>query len=77
MKSKIGYLVVVLFWSLTIGLLSSCTSYKQHYRIQKSDYSQCWCIDPWVGAAEWCCSGYPPKHMNPYNHRKGFIKAKF
>jgi len=62
---------------MLVLLLASCSIQNKHRRPQSRDYSQCWCIDPWVGAAEWCCSGNPPKYMNPYKHRKGFIKAKF
>ena len=51
-------------------LLTSCSSYKQHYRSQKKDYSQCWCIDPWDGGGEWCCDGRAPNYMAPYRHNR-------
>ncbi len=49
--------------------LTSCSSVKQHYRSQKNDYNQCWCIDPWDGGAEWCCNGKAPNYMAPYHHK--------
>ena len=49
--------------------LTSCSSVKQHYRSQKKDYSQCWCIDPWDGGGEWCCNGKAPNYMAPYRHK--------
>jgi len=49
----------------------------KHRRSQSNDYSQCWCIDPWDGGAEWCCPGKQPKHMAPYKHKKGYTKASF
>ena len=58
-------------------LLASCSVQNNHRRSQSRKYNQCWCIDPWVGAGEWCCEGAPPKYMAPYRHRQGFVKAKF
>ena len=58
-------------------LLASCSVQNNHRRPQSRKYNQCWCIDPWGGAGEWCCEGAPPKCMAPYKHRQGFVKAKF
>ena len=77
MKNRIGYLFVGLFWCLIISLLTSCSVQNKHRRSQSNDYSQCWCIDPWDGGAEWCCPGQQPKHMAPYKHKKGYTKASF
>tara|TARA_R110000822_G_C14958721_1_gene455892 strand:- start:129 stop:515 length:387 start_codon:yes stop_codon:yes gene_type:complete len=58
-------------------LLMSCST-QNHYRYkQSSKYNQCWCLDPWNGAAEWCCPGEPTKTMNPYSHNKGYVRARF
>jgi len=58
-------------------LLMSCSS-QNYYRYKQSNkYNPCWCIDPWNGAAEWCCPGSPTETMNPYSHGKGYIKARF
>mgnify|MGYP003645482392 len=62
---------------MSVFLLTSCSIQNKHRRSQSNDYSQCWCIDPWVGGAEWCCPGNPPRHMNPYRNKKGYVKAKF
>ena len=77
MKNRIGYLFVGLFWFLIISLLTSCSVQNHHRRSQSNDYSQCWCIDPWDGGAEWCCPGREPKYMSPYKHKKGYTKASF
>ena len=77
MKNRIGYLFVGLFWCLIISLLTSCSVQNKHRRSQSNDYSQCWCIDPWDGGAEWCCPGKKPKYMSPYKHKKGYTKASF
>jgi len=74
---KMRCLFIIAFWCVVISMLSSCSLQNQHRRSQSNDYSQCWCIDPWVGAAEWCCPGKEPKYMAPYKHKKGYTKASF
>ena len=69
---KTRWLFVIAFWLIITTLFSSCSSYKQHYRSQKNDYSQCWCIDPWDGGAEWCCPGKEPGYMGPYRYKANF-----
>ena len=58
-------------------LLASCSVQNKHRRAQSRKYNQCWCIDPWGGAGEWCCDGPAPKYMSPYKHGWGYVKAKF
>lgn len=58
-------------------LLMSCSPQNNYRYKQSRKYNQCWCIDPWDGAGEWCCPGDPPSTMNPYSHGKGYVRARF
>ena len=73
---KRRWLVVIAFWLVVTSIMSSCSVQYKHRRSQSNDYNQCWCIDPMVGGAEWCCPGTPPKYMNPYAHGKGYNTIK-